>query len=73
MYTIAIVTVLFLSGCSNFTVNATMCEKIANEPGATVPQECKNYDKKRAAKAFNKVIDEKKVSDKDLKFKKDDE
>jgi len=73
MYKIAIVIALFLSGCSHFRVNATMCDTIENEPGATVPQECQNYDKKRADKAFNKVVDEKKVSDKDLKYKKDDE
>jgi len=73
MYKIAIIIALFLSGCSEFTVTATMCDKIAKEPGATVPQECQKYDKKKAAAAFNKVVDEKKVSDKDLKFNKDDE
>jgi len=64
---------LTLSGCANFTVNGTMCDQIASDPHATLPQECRNYDEKEAEKAFNKVVDEKKVSDKDIKFDKDEE
>ncbi len=64
---------LLLSGCANFTVNAAMCDKIASEPGAVMPQECKNYSEKKAQKAFNKVVNEKKVSDKDIKFNKEEE
>lgn len=64
---------LLLSGCANFTVNAAMCEKIASEPGVTMPQECKNYSEKKAQKVFNKVVEEKKVSDKDIKFNKEEE
>jgi len=57
----------------HFTFNAAMCEQIASEPNAVVPQECRNYSEKEADKAFNKVTDEKKVSDKDIKFDKEKE
>ena len=73
MYKLAILTALILSGCSNFTINATMCEQIASEPNAVVPQECRDYNEKEANKAFNKVVDDKKVADKDIKFDKEEE
>lgn len=63
-----LISILFLSGCSHFTFNGTMCDQIASEPNQTVPQECRNYDEKEADKAFSKVVQEKKVSDKDIKF-----
>jgi hypothetical protein len=62
-----------LSGCSYFTFNASMCEQIAADPHATMPQECKDYDEKKADKAFNKVVNEKKVADKDIQFDKEEE
>ena len=62
-----------MSGCSYFTFNATMCDQIASDPNAVVPQECKVYDEKKADKAFNKVVDEKKISDKDIEFHKEEE
>ena len=64
--------VLLLSGCANFRVNGTMCDQVAYEPGVSVPQECQDYDEKKADKAFNKVVEEKKVSDKDIKFDKEE-
>ena len=75
MYKILLLALLLLtfSACSHFTVNAAMCDKIASEPGNTVPQECRNYSEEEAEKAFNKVVDEKKVSDKDIKFEQVDE
>ncbi len=72
MYKIVLLIALLLSGCSNFTVNATMCDKVASEPGVTVPKECRNYNEKEADKAFNKVVDEKKVSDKDIEFNEEE-
>ena len=51
-YKAAIVVTIFLSGCSNITFNATMCEEIASDPNAIVPQECKIYNEEEAAKAF---------------------
>ena len=68
MYKILIITAIFCSGCSNFTVTAAMCDKIEREPGSTVPQECQAYSEKKAEKAFNKVVNEKKVSDSDIEF-----
>jgi hypothetical protein len=68
MVKILILATLFLTGCSNFTITAAMCEKLESEPGATVPQECKAYSEKEADKAFNKVVNEKKVSDSDIEF-----
>jgi len=67
MYKYLMIITLMLSGCANFTFNAVMCDKIASEPNAVMPEECKNYDEKKADKAFNKVVDDKKVSDTDLK------
>jgi len=64
---------LLMSGCSYFTFNASMCEQIASDPQATMPQECQDYDEKKADKAFNKVIEEKKVADKDIKFDKEED
>jgi len=68
MYKILMLTALFFTGCSNITITAAMCDKLASEPGATVPQECRAYSEKEADKAFNKVKNEKKVSDSDLEF-----
>ena len=75
MYKIAIMIMLTLtfSACSYFTFNGTMCDQIASDPNAVMPQECKNYDEKKAEKAFDKVVQEKKVSDKDIKFNKEEE
>ena len=71
IYKLAILPVLLLSGCSYFTFNAAMCDKIATDPQATVPQECRDYDKKKAEKASNRVIEDKKVSKKDIEFSKE--
>jgi len=68
MYKILILAILFFTGCSNMTITAAMCEKLESEPGVTVPQECKAYSEKEADKAFNKVVNEKKVSDSDIEF-----
>jgi len=70
---ITIASLVLLSGCANFTINATICDEIASDPHATMPEECRDYDEKAAEKAFNKVVDEKKVSDQDIKFDKEDE
>ena len=72
MYKLSILTALLLSGCANFSVNGTMCDQIASQPNAVIPQECREYNEKEADKAFNKVVDEKKVSDKDIKFDKEE-
>ena len=73
MFKIIILATLSLSGCSYFTFNAAMCEQIASDPKTAMPQECRNYNEKEADKAFNKVKNEKKTSNKDIEFDKKDE
>ncbi|WP_457749690.1 hypothetical protein [Sulfurimonas sp.] len=68
MVKILILTTLFFAGCSNITITAAMCNKLEQDPNAMVPQECRAYSEKEADKAFNKVINEKKVSDSDIEF-----
>jgi len=58
MYKILITLTLLLSGCANFKVTGTMCDSINREPGVTIPQECHEYDEKKADKAFNKTRNE---------------
>ena len=64
---LAVLAALGFGGCSNFRVTAAMCDNINPEHGE-VPQECRNYDKEQADKAFDKVHNESKVSNKDLEF-----
>jgi hypothetical protein len=54
MWKVYLITVFIFSGCSNFTFNTTMCDQIATDPNAVVPQECRNYSEKEAQKAFDK-------------------
>lgn len=37
------------------TFNASMCDKIASDPNAIMPQECRNYNEEEAQKAFDKT------------------
>ena len=55
MWKIYLIAVFLFNGCTKFTVTAAMCEQIALDPQATMPQECRNYDEKEAEKAFNKT------------------
>jgi hypothetical protein len=73
MLKISLISMLFFVGCSNFTVNAAMCEQIAADPHATMPQECRNYVEKDAEKAFNKTKHDKIKNNEDLiEFKQED-
>lgn len=72
MYKVFIVLLLVFSGCSNIKVTGAMCEKI-NQEGGEVPQECQAYSQEKADKAFNKVTEDKKVSNKDIEFDKEKE
>jgi hypothetical protein len=67
----AIVAIIAVSGCSHVKITAAMCNQIAQDPNAQIPQECRDYSEKEAAKAFNKVVDEKKVSKKDIEFSRE--
>lgn len=55
MWKIYLIAVFLLSGCTTFTINATMCDQIALDPQAIMPQECRNYNEKEAEKSFNKT------------------
>ena len=72
MFKVYLLSVFLLAGCSNIEFNATMCDQIASDPHATMPQECRDYSEKEAEKAFNKTKDEKKVADQDIKFNKEE-
>jgi hypothetical protein len=58
-----------LNACSQIEVNATICQELRDDPAHPhIPKECKAYSQEEAKKAFDKVSDEKKVSDQDLEF-----
>ena len=44
--------IFLFSACSEFTINGAMCDSIAKEPNAVMPQECRNYVESEADKAF---------------------
>ncbi len=72
MWKYLVIAVFVFNGCSNIEFSAAMCEKIASEPGATVPTECKRYSEERAQKAFDKVNNEKVESRENVvKFNRD--
>jgi len=67
MYKILIATLplLTLAACSNFKVTPAMCDQIRSEHGE-IPQECRAYSQEAADKAFDKVKEDKKISNKDI-------
>ena len=64
---------LAFSACSSFTINGTMCDKIATEPNTMVPEECRKYSEEEAQKAFDKT--KKKLESKEdvIEFSKDED
>ncbi|WP_321779531.1 hypothetical protein [Sulfurimonas sp.] len=70
MYKYSLILVFLFSGCSHFTINASMCDKIASEPNTVVPEECRNYNEKEADKAFNQTKHKQESKDEALKFNK---
>ena len=51
-YLFSLLIVLSVSGCY-FTFNAPMCDQIVNrDQMGNIPQECQNYDEKKAQKAY---------------------
>lgn len=71
--TIYLVSIFFLTGCSNFTFNAAMCDQIASDPHATMPEECRNYVEEEADKAFHNTKHERDENTEDLvEFNKND-
>lgn len=71
MYKYIITLGLLFGGCSHFTFNAAMCDRIASEPNSIIPQECRNYNEEEAQKAFDKTKVKSSTTQKeDLEFKK---
>ena len=70
MYKYILIIGLLFSGCSQFEINATMCEKIASEHG-DLPRECIDYNEKKAQEAFDKTTKKSQTSKEDLKFDKE--
>ncbi len=66
MYKYYLVALFIFSGCSNVTFNATMCEQIASEPNAVIPQECRIYVEEDAQKAFDNKKDTQESVDADI-------
>ncbi|WP_345976049.1 hypothetical protein [Sulfurimonas sp. HSL3-7] len=43
---------IIISGCSQFTVNATMCEELMKDPNTqNIPEECRVYKEEDADKS----------------------
>ena len=73
MLKITIASLVFLVGCSYFTFNASMCEQIASDPHAIMPEECRNYVEEEVQKAYDNTKHEKVESKEDLlEFNKED-
>jgi len=65
------VTLLFVSGCSNFTINGTICDQVASDPNTqNIPKECRKYNEKEAEKAFFKEKKQKPDVDDNIQFQK---
>ena len=61
-------------GCSNFTVNGTICDQILSDPNTqNIPKECRKYDEKEADKAFFKTKKKKADVDDIIEFQKEKE
>ncbi len=73
MWKFYIVPLFLLTACSNMEFNATMCNQIASDPHATVPEECRNYVEAEAQKAFDKVSDKQESRENVIKFTKDED
>ena len=75
MYKLTLITLLLFSGCANFTINGTMCDQIASDPHATIPQECRNYNEEEAQKAYDNTKHKQQQGEIDqiIEFNKDQE
>ncbi len=68
MWKLSIAFVILLSGCSHFTFNAAMCQNIASDPHAQIPEECRNYIEEEAQKAFDNTKHKKEESSDIIEF-----
>jgi len=71
MFKILLLGVFMFSGCSYFKINVAMCEQLASDPNAAMPQECRNYIEEKAVKAYFRSRDKNKVGNEDLEFHKE--
>ncbi len=62
---------LVFGGCSGVTFNAAMCGKIASEPNAVMPEECRNYSEEEAQKAFDKTKHQQQSKEDIIEFSKE--
>lgn len=62
---------LFFLACSNITFNATICDQIASDPHATMPEECRVYNEEEAQKAFDNTQNKQMESDESIEFSDD--
>jgi len=61
----------FFSACSHFTFNATMCDQIASDPLATMPEECRIYNEDEAQKSFDNSHNKRIESNETIEFTKE--
>jgi len=62
---LSVLVVVFV-GCSNFKITPEICNDLSTQRDAVMPSECRVYLEEKADKAFNKVTESKKISDKDV-------
>ena len=72
MWKYLVIAIFVFGGCSNIEFNAAMCDKIASEPGSTIPQECRNYNEEEAQKAFDKTKHKQQSKEDIVEFNRDD-
>ncbi len=73
MYKLIFIVTLSLTGslfvaCSHFTFNATMCEQIASDPQAIMPEECRIYNEEEADKSFHNLHNKRMESNETIEF-----
>ncbi len=65
--TLSLIAVLF-TACTNFTLNTAMCEQIALDPLATMPEECRIYNEDEAQKSFDNTQNKNMESNESIEF-----
>ena len=63
----ALIATLF-TACSYFTLNAAICEQIASDPLATMPEECRIYNEDEAQKSFDNTQNKNMESNESIEF-----
>lgn len=71
MYKLYLLIPLMFSACSHFTFNATMCDNIASDPHANIPEECRTYNEDEATKSFFNTQNKHMESNETIEFTND--